>query len=236
MTPCADRYTVVVSGSPLSRVVAKRRITDLEALGDDMNFKSMGLLALALVSVAAYSGDASANVVYDLSLGPTATGTITTDGNTGILHTSDIIDFNITVTSPTHTTGTILGPLSGNNTILYGTYSTTTAFTATSAGLFFDFSASGVGGLTQYLIFESSSYLCLNGASGNCNGQPSAVRIYVSPTGVGNPAIGESGNVEIATVASAVPEPSTWAMMLLGFAGVGFIAYRRKAKPALMAV
>jgi PEP-CTERM motif len=34
---------------------------------------------------------------------------------------------------------------------------------------------------------------------------------------------------------SAVPEPSTWAMMLLGFAGVGFMAYRRKSKPALMA-
>lgn len=26
----------------------------------------------------------------------------------------------------------------------------------------------------------------------------------------------------------AVPEPSTWAMMILGFAGVGFMAYRRK--------
>lgn len=26
----------------------------------------------------------------------------------------------------------------------------------------------------------------------------------------------------------AVPEPSTWAMMLLGFLGVGFVAYRRK--------
>ena len=33
-------------------------------------------------------------------------------------------------------------------------------------------------------------------------------------------------------VAGAVPEPSTWAMLLLGFAGVGFMAYRRKAKPA----
>jgi hypothetical protein len=31
---------------------------------------------------------------------------------------------------------------------------------------------------------------------------------------------------------SAVPEPSTWAMMLLGFAGVGFVAYRRKSKLA----
>lgn len=32
-----------------------------------------------------------------------------------------------------------------------------------------------------------------------------------------------------------VPEPSTWAMMLLGFAGVGFMVYRRKSKPALVA-
>jgi PEP-CTERM motif len=38
------------------------------------------------------------------------------------------------------------------------------------------------------------------------------------------------------SIAGAVPEPSTWAMMILGFAGVGFMAYRRKSKPALMAV
>lgn len=29
-------------------------------------------------------------------------------------------------------------------------------------------------------------------------------------------------------VAGAVPEPSTWAMMLLGFSGLGFMTYRRK--------
>jgi PEP-CTERM motif len=32
------------------------------------------------------------------------------------------------------------------------------------------------------------------------------------------------------TVETAVPEPSTWAMLLLGFAGVGFMAYRQKSK------
>jgi hypothetical protein len=31
---------------------------------------------------------------------------------------------------------------------------------------------------------------------------------------------------------SAVPEPSTWAMLILGFAGIGVAAYRRKSKPA----
>jgi hypothetical protein len=35
---------------------------------------------------------------------------------------------------------------------------------------------------------------------------------------------------------SAVPEPATWGMMLLGFAGLGFMAYRRKNKMALSAV
>jgi hypothetical protein len=30
---------------------------------------------------------------------------------------------------------------------------------------------------------------------------------------------------------AAVPEPSTWAMMILGFAGLGFMAYRRKNSP-----
>jgi hypothetical protein len=29
---------------------------------------------------------------------------------------------------------------------------------------------------------------------------------------------------------TATPEPSSWAMMILGFVGIGFVAYRRKAK------
>jgi hypothetical protein len=41
--------------------------------------------------------------------------------------------------------------------------------------------------------------------------------------------------VQVGTGVSAVPEPSTWAMMILGFAGVGFMAYRRKNKMALNA-
>jgi hypothetical protein len=36
---------------------------------------------------------------------------------------------------------------------------------------------------------------------------------------------GQVATVTVATV-SAVPEPSTWAMMLIGFAGIGFAAYR----------
>ena len=53
--------------------------------------------------------------------------------------------------------------------------------------------------------------------------------------------IPDSGQIQFAFIgqvisyAPAVPEPSTWAMMLLGFAGLGFMAYRRKNRAALSA-
>jgi hypothetical protein len=34
--------------------------------------------------------------------------------------------------------------------------------------------------------------------------------------------------IQVAELTAAIPEPSTWAMMILGFAGVGFMAYRRR--------
>lgn len=37
------------------------------------------------------------------------------------------------------------------------------------------------------------------------------------------------------SVTSGVPEGSTWAMMILGFCGLGLMAYRRKAEPAVVA-
>jgi hypothetical protein len=39
-----------------------------------------------------------------------------------------------------------------------------------------------------------------------------------------------TGGVEVAPLIASVPEPSTWAMMLIGFAGIGFMAYRRSRK------
>ena len=34
---------------------------------------------------------------------------------------------------------------------------------------------------------------------------------------------------------SAVPEPATWAMMILGFLGIGFLGYRRSSKGSQVA-
>jgi hypothetical protein len=37
------------------------------------------------------------------------------------------------------------------------------------------------------------------------------------------------------SLSGSVPEPSTWAMLLIGFASIGFIVHRRKSKLAFMA-
>ena len=49
---------------------------------------------------------------------------------------------------------------------------------------------------------------------------------YLNIAGTAGSTAGYGGNL---AVVAAVPEPATWAMMLLGFAGVGFMAYRRRS-------
>ena len=48
--------------------------------------------------------------------------------------------------------------------------------------------------------------------------------IDLTATGEGSNGYAVNGHIFI----TAVPEASTWAMMVLGFLGVGFVAYRRK--------
>jgi hypothetical protein len=50
---------------------------------------------------------------------------------------------------------------------------------------------------------------------------------YLQFTGTGGGTAGYGGDLTTAAIA-AVPEPATWAMMLLGFAGIGFMAYRKR--------
>jgi hypothetical protein len=55
---------------------------------------------------------------------------------------------------------------------------------------------------------------------------------YLDLTGTGGGSAGYGGTLSV----SAVPEPSTWAMMILGFFGVGFMAYRRRNQTAALRI
>jgi hypothetical protein len=87
-----------------------------------------------------------------------------------------------------------------------------------------DYSAS-----TKTVDYYVNGSKVISDVAGFTNGDP-APGLVIFGGGDGNFQL-----VSLAAVTSAVPEPSTWAMMLLGFAGIGFMAYRRKSKPALMA-
>lgn len=101
-----------------------------------------------------------------------------------------------------------------------------------SSGAIFDFTASnlkfsvtdGRTNFSQYVQFFTNT--------------PGETIVSASFTNSDSTASFESANFSglFEQSVSAVPEPSTWAMMILGFVGVGFMAYRRKSKPALMAV
>ena len=56
-----------------------------------------------------------------------------------------------------------------------------------------------------------------------------------APGGMFSPGI-FGPNFDVTLGASAVPEPATWAMMILGFLGVGYFGYRRRTAFAAKAV
>jgi PEP-CTERM motif len=173
-------------------------------------------------------------------------GVIVTDGTLGALSAQNITDFQISafngvadadISSPARSgTGTLT--ISGN------------AFFSTPTGLYFDFGSAS----SSLVLFERDStsvgqgvsFLCLDAGGADCSGGHFHIATQAGSTGVfGRPEsdiwnfdgiLSDAGVLQVAVaVTGGVPEPSIWAMMLLGFAGIGFMAYRRKSKPALIA-
>jgi hypothetical protein len=73
----------------------------------------------------------------------------------------------------------------------------------------------------------------LTGSSGGFAIYTNAIS-FTDPAIVFTDSLGAAVSIE-GGFGPAVPEPSTWAMMLLGFGGVGFMAYRRKPKRSSIA-
>jgi hypothetical protein len=88
------------------------------------------------------------------------------------------------------------------------------------------------------LIFPSSSSLVDDHGISFLLDDGQAVAIFTDATQTSHYLVESTNTLGTADLAltAAVPEPSTWAMMLLGFCGLGFLAYRRRNQTATVNV
>jgi hypothetical protein len=222
-----------------------------------MNFRFVsatfrkGILVAAML-VATGQARADKHIVYDLTpalLAIGASGTITTDGALGVLTANDIIDFSIVLHWPgsertdydvlmTPATYYIPGP---GSTQTFGN-----DFTADKNGLYWNFGGNDSNlfdiqarsippGCSCFLVFQSgmaravgANYTLAMNISTNylvaarAHGQGAHLNDLALAADVTDLAV-------VSDLAAAAPEPSTWAMMLLGFAGLGF-AFRQSRR------
>jgi len=160
---------------------------------------------VAVVALIGLSTQSNASLIVDLGTDPTSVFSVSAPGPTG-----NLLGVKFTLTTASEVFG--LAGLSGNSATTGGG----------SIGLYFDALAT----LPVVPLLGS----VLKGQAFGYDYILAAGTYYLDfvQTGPGSLTNGRlTGDITV----SAVPEPATWALMLLGFAGVGFAAYRRKAKP-----
>jgi hypothetical protein len=175
------------------------------------------IAGLAAVALTAQISVAHASVVYDLTLTATSGGTINGSGSftvssaplTGLNQVSDYEQ------SPGSGDGTLSGltiNIDGDTFTLATKNSGSNPLVRFTSGTLNDITYAGVAADGDSLMMTSDFVFF----------------IVTSRTQ-------EMGSFT-ATLAPAVPEPSTWAMMILGFCGLGFMAHRRKQNGAALSV
>jgi hypothetical protein len=167
--------------------------------------------------------------------GPGGNTSYFTGVNGGALF-NDFFAFNITGLTPgTVVTGVTLS-VSAFTISDDVTYTIGNASALANSGALFDgvspnmaiYNALGVGGFGSYALTpgqsDSTVSFVLNSA---------AISAINADIGAGDEyfAVGGTTNSAIPTI----PEPSTWAMMLLGFAGLGFVGYRASRRTGMAA-
>lgn len=187
-----------------------------------------GLKLTALGACFFYAASAQATVyIAERSVaGGTISFSLTTDDTLGVLGSNNITNYAITITSGLDVS--VYNP--GNASMfVFGT-----ALTATATDLNFDFN----GAANSFLVFNRGpglgDHYCFetSGCSGVFNSAES-FRFGQSGQFQGEQREGIQAIASIAAVQPGVPEPTTWAMMLLGFAGVGYSMRRRRKLVAL---
>jgi len=218
-----------------------------------MRFSSLGLITLgAALALTSFVSSASAVVALDQNLNSGWTqGTGTSNGHFAVDTEANGVELGLRASlrfvGPITPTGNLyIAPVgstppgralwnfefSVNTGSLLNTHS---LLTITGPGGIFAFDPTlildntpGGGGH----LFQNSENLGFSIFPG-LNFNPNASGLYTFDLKLFSSDNQQLGDVSIQV--NAVPEPSTWAMLILGFAGIGFMAYRRKSQPAVLA-
>jgi hypothetical protein len=183
-------------------------------------FRKLPLVILAGLTIAVgASSPASASVLVDYTL--TFTGAVAADDGTGTL----VLNLPSFPDSTSFNVSGVPNSLFSSLTVNIGsTPQITFSNTSTSLG---SMTVQGTSSSSLDIALTPNSSSLANGAPllSLFNGAPDAGTYQIQAKNGGSIA---SGNF---TIALAVPEPSTWAMLILGFVGLGFMAYRRQTRP-----
>jgi hypothetical protein len=187
-------------------------------------FLKKSLIATAfltcLCSVSA--ADAGVFTVNRIVGSATVTGTITTNGNLGVLATGDITDWDLLLAAG-GSNFTLLGPLSGSNSAVSVTGS---ALSATSTDLLFDFSAVGYALFQNPYTGSSQNWWCLEGPSSACTYYGAGESVQVGYYQQGPHDEQAYRTSQVIGTSTEVPEPFT--LSLFGTGIVGAAALRRR--------
>ncbi|WFU17259.1 PEPxxWA-CTERM sorting domain-containing protein [Bradyrhizobium sp. CB3481] len=159
----------------------------------------------------------AAPVINSISLTAVSNGGVV--GATTAVTFGAVTDTTLNFTSSSPDLYTLVGLNSGNNSINWSNLSS--AFNAQFGSTPASFDVYSVlvnTGIT------GKDFLEVNGTFG----QGTVIAPYIAPDLF-------TSWTNTGVVTGAVPEPSTWAMMILGFAGVGYLAYRRRKQPSFIA-
>jgi hypothetical protein len=198
-----------------------------------MNIKSIGLIAGLALSIFATQASA-AILTFDAILSGTSESPPNSSPGTGFAE----VDINtVAQTMRVQVTFSgLLGTATASHihccTALPGTG---TAGVATTVPAFPGFPL-GVTSGTYDQTFDVLSALIYNPSFEIANGGTAASAFAALEAGLDSgtayfnihTTVFPGGEIRGFLLASAVPEPGTWAMMILGFAGLGFMAYRRR--------
>jgi PEP-CTERM motif len=206
----------------------------------------VALTALGFLSALAFTSPAQADVFNLTSdhcsgtggCGPAPFGTVTlTQNGSNVDVTVDLANgYNWAKTGSVdfqefkfNGTGVALGDITVNQTFAGQTLAGQTGtFNGDGTGSFiFGIACTTCGGgnlgITSDIVFHVANATIADLTAANANGNIFVADIFGSATG-------NTGPVDVTFGAPPVPEPSTWAMLIIGFAGVGFMAYRRKSQ------